>query len=115
MGILPETSYAETEFTLAPGDDLALYTDGLLEARSAGGEIYGFERLGSLFMRRPGAAEAAETAVRFGQEDDITVLRLPVRSHRGPLSVGQSFSYRILVCSAETGVKKQGSGVRGQR
>ena len=74
LGILAETSYAESDFTLAPGDYLALYTDGLLEARSAGGEIYGFERLESLFARKPGAVEAAEAAVRFGQEDDITVL-----------------------------------------
>ena len=76
LGISPEVSYAEIELSLAPGDYLSIYTDGLLEARNTGGEIYGFERLGSLFARKPGAAEAAETAVGFGQEDDITVLTL---------------------------------------
>lgn len=76
LGISPEASYTEIEFLVAPGDYLAVYTDGLLEARNAGGEIYGIERLGSLFERKPGAGEAAETAVRFGQDDDITVLTL---------------------------------------
>jgi hypothetical protein len=36
--------------------------------------LYGFERLGVLFASRPSAAQAAEAAVNFGQDDDITVL-----------------------------------------
>lgn len=76
LDISPEAGYAEIEFGLASGDCVALYTDGLLEARNAGGEIYGFERLGTLFARKPSAAQAAEAAERFGQEDDITVLTL---------------------------------------
>jgi serine phosphatase RsbU (regulator of sigma subunit) len=59
-----------------PGDRLSLYTDGLLEARSATGELYGFERMNSLFASRPTAQQATEEAVQFGQDDDITVLIL---------------------------------------
>jgi hypothetical protein len=76
LGISAKADYAEIEFALAAGDHLALYTDGLLEARSSSGELYGFERLGALFAGRPGAADAAEAAVDFGQDDDITVLTL---------------------------------------
>jgi hypothetical protein len=74
LGIAAETHYSEIEFALAPGDHLALYTDGLLEARGPSGELYGFERLGTLFAARSGAAEGADAAVKFGQDDDITVL-----------------------------------------
>lgn len=74
LGIATAAQYAEIEFALTPGDHLALYTDGLLEARSLSGELYGFDRLGALFAARPSAAQAAEAAIDFGQDDDITVL-----------------------------------------
>jgi len=45
----------------------------LLEARNKDGELYGFERLQRLFAANPTALEAAEEAVRFGQDDDVTV------------------------------------------
>jgi len=61
---------------LQPGDQLSLYTDGLLEARNANGDLFGFERLRTLFASRPTAQEASQAAVAFGQDDDITVLTL---------------------------------------
>jgi hypothetical protein len=76
LGLFLEVDYEESPLELEGGDHLALYTDGLLEARSASGELYSFGRLQSLFARRPSAAEAAEAAVAFGQDDDITVLTL---------------------------------------
>jgi hypothetical protein len=76
LGIAANADYAEIEFALAAGDHLAIYTDGLLEARSPSGELFGFERLGALFAGRPDAVDAAEAAVDFGQDDDITVLTL---------------------------------------
>ncbi len=72
LGILPAASYEETAIDLREGDHFALYTDGLLEARSASGEIFSFERLGALFATCPDAAKATEAAVNFGQDDDIT-------------------------------------------
>ncbi len=74
LGIAPEAQYREESFDLREGDHLALYTDGLLEARDAGGELFSFERLKNLFAARTDAAQAAEAAVTFGQDDDITVL-----------------------------------------
>ncbi len=75
-GIAPGTDYAEETIQLAGESRLALYTDGLPEARCSTGELYGFPRLQELFRENPTAAEAAEAAVVFGQEDDITVLTL---------------------------------------
>jgi hypothetical protein len=76
LGLAPSTSYEEVEMMLGVGDHFALYTDGLLEARSQTGELYGFERLESLFASSPNATQATEAAVNFGQDDDITVLTL---------------------------------------
>jgi serine phosphatase RsbU (regulator of sigma subunit) len=74
LGVALNAVFQESAHQLEAGDHLALYTDGVLEARSPAGEIFGFERLNALFARGPAAAEATEAAVRFGQEDDITVL-----------------------------------------
>ncbi|HVC46197.1 MAG TPA: SpoIIE family protein phosphatase [Terracidiphilus sp.] len=76
LGVVSAANYEETSLTLHEGDHFALYTDGLLEARKPGGEIFSFERLNALFATRPDAAKATEAAINFGQDDDITVLTL---------------------------------------
>ena len=76
LGISNSASYQETALRLKAGDHLALYTDGLLEARSPSGELYSFERMQTLFATNPTAAQATEAAAQFGQDDDITVLIL---------------------------------------
>jgi serine phosphatase RsbU (regulator of sigma subunit) len=76
LGISLLASYEETLIHLRVGDRFSLYTDGLLEARSQTGELYGFSRLETLFASQPSAAEATQAAVNFGQDDDITVLTL---------------------------------------
>lgn len=76
LGILPSASYEEISISLQLGDQLSLYTDGLVEARNTTGELYGFDRLHALFASRPSAQQATEAAVAFGQDDDITVLTL---------------------------------------
>jgi hypothetical protein len=76
LGLAAAASYEETIFNVQIGDRMALYTDGLLEARNSSGELYGFDRLETLFATNPSAAQATEAAVKFGQDDDITVLTL---------------------------------------
>ena len=93
LGIDPEAEYSEQDLTLDCGDRLMLHTDGVLEARSGKGELYGFGRLTALLAGRPDAGSIVDAARAFGQEDDITVLtieRLPV-SEAVP-SVTVSFS-----------------------
>jgi serine phosphatase RsbU (regulator of sigma subunit) len=74
LGLVPEQTYPLIHGRLARGERLVLMSDGVPEARSATGDLYGFERLSSLTLRP--AQEIAETAQQFGQEDDITVMTL---------------------------------------
>jgi serine phosphatase RsbU (regulator of sigma subunit) len=55
---------------------VTLHTDGVLEARSGKGEIYGFGRLSALLAGLPDAESIVDAACAFGQEDDITVLTI---------------------------------------
>ena len=74
LGLDANAVYDETTFALAPTEKVTLLTDGVLEARTSTGELFGFERAASLSAQP--AAEIAAAAQRFGQEDDITVLSL---------------------------------------
>jgi len=76
LGLDLTVEYEKIPFRLAIGDRLTLYTDGLLEARNATGDIFSFERLRALVATRPDAKQATDTAVAFGQDDDITVITL---------------------------------------
>jgi serine phosphatase RsbU (regulator of sigma subunit) len=49
LGVLPKAAFEESRFQMGERDQLALYTDGLLEARSQNGDLYSFGRLKTLF------------------------------------------------------------------
>ena len=49
-------------------------TDGVLEARSKSGELFGFERTAAI--AKGSAASIVKRAQEFGQNDDITVLTI---------------------------------------
>jgi hypothetical protein len=74
LGLVAGQTYELMRGHLAPAQRLVLMSDGVPEARSQAGELYGFDRLSSLTLL--GAHEIAEAAQAFGQEDDITVLTL---------------------------------------
>ena len=76
LGIVPLATYDEVTFQLEIGDRLTLYTDGLVEARNASRELFGFKRLEQLIATKPDASQASDAAVSFGQDDDITVLTI---------------------------------------
>jgi serine phosphatase RsbU (regulator of sigma subunit) len=76
LGLTEEATCETIALQLDPGDRLTLYTDGLPEARTATGELYGFDRLRDLMATTPNAQQAIEAAISFGQEDDVTVLTL---------------------------------------
>ena len=74
LGLAAGTVYTESRAQLGREDRLTLITDGVVEARSHSGELFGFERTASIMTQD--AEQIASTAQRFGQEDDITVLSL---------------------------------------
>jgi sigma-B regulation protein RsbU (phosphoserine phosphatase) len=74
LGITVDATYGEAEVHLLPGDSLTFISDGVVEAHSASGELFGFERTAAISHRA--AEEIASVAQSFGQEDDITVLKL---------------------------------------
>jgi serine phosphatase RsbU (regulator of sigma subunit) len=59
---------------MAPGDRLTFYSDGVVEAQSVKGELFGFERAREISTEP--AANIVEAAKRFGQQDDITVVTI---------------------------------------
>lgn len=74
LGLIDDQVYATRRGRLAIGEQLMLLSDGVPEARSADGELYGFSRLPAL--TRGTAEQVAEAARAFGQEDDITVVSI---------------------------------------
>jgi serine phosphatase RsbU (regulator of sigma subunit)/anti-sigma regulatory factor (Ser/Thr protein kinase) len=87
LGLMPGMPYEEKEAVLAAGDDLLLYSDGLVEAHDPEGDMFGFGRLRKLIMDQ--SAGSGEELVDFllaeltrftgtdsEQEDDITLVTL---------------------------------------
>ena len=72
LGTARESAYEQVDSRLSPDDRLLFLSDGVVEARSKSGELYGFTRVASI-SREP-ADLIAMAAQQFGQEDDITVL-----------------------------------------
>ena len=56
LGEFPDWSAAQGQITLASGDRLAFYTDGITEASDAEGEEFGETRLADLLAKNRGAA-----------------------------------------------------------
>lgn len=81
LGLALNAGYIESTFPLEPHKQLMLMTDGVVEARSKAGELFGFDRT-ALISTEP-AEEVVSTAQAFGQEDDITVVTL--------LRIGEEF------------------------
>ncbi len=88
LGIIKDCSYQETVVPLKEGDTLVFYTDGVVEAMNAGGELYGFERLVASIEEGRGLAadrllkklinDILSFAGDVEQHDDITIVVVKV-------------------------------------
>ncbi len=86
LGVMPEYQFEESSVTLAPGELVVLYTDGVTEAIDSKDEEFGADRLQEVFRGGPpGSVREANEAV-FGaveafagdapQFDDITCVTI---------------------------------------
>jgi len=86
LGIDSDIRYQGSDITLAPGDIFVMYTDGVVEARSAHGQMVGFDwweqELRRLSPERDLAIQLAELLERFPHpnpeepDDDRTIVML---------------------------------------
>lgn len=74
LGLNDSITYDQTSIQLQQKDRLMLITDGVIEAKNAKNELFGFNRARSI-SHLP-AAFVVKAAEIFGQEDDITVLSI---------------------------------------
>jgi sigma-B regulation protein RsbU (phosphoserine phosphatase) len=55
LGAMPNMSFEEQSITVAPGDTLFVYTDGLTDRVNAAGEFYSIDRVAAILEQCPDA------------------------------------------------------------
>jgi anti-sigma regulatory factor (Ser/Thr protein kinase) len=91
LGLLPGMHYEEQHLTIVRGENVLLYSDGLVEAHNPQREMFGFPRLRALVAAHPlddGRTLIQEllaelerfTGAGWEQEDDITLVTLQRRA-----------------------------------
>jgi serine phosphatase RsbU (regulator of sigma subunit)/anti-sigma regulatory factor (Ser/Thr protein kinase) len=85
LGLMPGMVYEEREAVIGPGDNVLLYSDGLVEAHDPSGAMYGFPRLRADLATELAGSELLDelldrlhafTGRGWEQEDDITLVAL---------------------------------------
>jgi hypothetical protein len=89
LGLAVAPEYDELAFPLREGETLTFYTDGILEARNPSGELYGFERVAALVGSGRTIEQMVQAACDFGQQDDITILRVTRLEQSAPAHAAQ--------------------------
>jgi serine phosphatase RsbU (regulator of sigma subunit) len=94
LGIAPDTDYRAIRVELRKGDILAMYTDGMVEAQDADGQMAGFERweeeLGKLAPDKPLEEELQALLDRWsngGTREDQGIAPAPLQDDRTVLLI----------------------------
>jgi serine phosphatase RsbU (regulator of sigma subunit) len=74
LGALPNIVFPTLRIRLIEAQPMLFVSDGVVEAQSPTGELFGFDRTRQISTQS--AEHIAAAAQAFGQEDDITVLTL---------------------------------------
>jgi len=74
LGAKSAVQYDTSRFQMPRGSRLTFYSDGIVEAQNAKGELFGFERSREISMEP--VAAIVEAAREFGQRDDVTVIAI---------------------------------------
>jgi len=106
LGIVSGIQYQTKQVQLLAGSRLTFYSDGVIEAQNAVGELFGFER-GQNYSTRP-AEEIVKAAEAFGQSDDITVVAV-TRTWVGAEAMGEPLFAMQPVGHASEGSGRQSS------
>jgi anti-sigma regulatory factor (Ser/Thr protein kinase) len=102
LGLMPGMQYDEIEATLAPGEGLLLYSDGLVEAHNPKREMFGFPRLRDALSDLD--VEASQSMVGeliphllnqlveftgpgWEQEDDVTLVVIERSADHAPTTI----------------------------
>jgi serine phosphatase RsbU (regulator of sigma subunit)/anti-sigma regulatory factor (Ser/Thr protein kinase) len=108
LGLMPDMAYEEKETQIAPGDQVILYSDGLVEAHNPQGAMFGFPRLRELLLQAECDQNLIEclleallafTGPEWEQEDDVTFVSLarapqPEATIRTPAAIGTPAAVR---------------------
>jgi serine phosphatase RsbU (regulator of sigma subunit)/anti-sigma regulatory factor (Ser/Thr protein kinase) len=90
LGLMTGSKYEEAEATLGAGQTMLLHSDGLAEAHSATGEMFGFPRMHELMTKTDDGQSVIDALLteldRFTagveeQEDDITLVTVQRSAH----------------------------------
>jgi anti-sigma regulatory factor (Ser/Thr protein kinase) len=85
LGLMPEMEYEEKETTLAPGDSVFFYSDGLIEAHNPQEDMFGFPLLRQVLTKNQCNENLVQcllgelnnfTGANWEQEDDVTFVTL---------------------------------------
>ncbi len=87
LGLMSGMVYEENETTLAPGETLLLHSDGIVEAHSPAGEMFGFPRL-------------KEAVGRYAADELIQRVLDDLRTHTGPDSEQEDDITMVMLARA---------------
>lgn len=85
LGILPQIELSEHQVQLQPGDQILLYTDGIIEAKNDRGKMFSLDRLRQIFGQPRShpqslidelVQQVRKFSRRMPQHDDITLLAI---------------------------------------
>ena len=63
LGLFPDAQYEELTIATKPGDVLVFFSDGIVDAENAQGEMFGTERLTAVLREHPSACNSAQSTV----------------------------------------------------
>ncbi|MGA9668686.1 MAG: PP2C family protein-serine/threonine phosphatase [Terracidiphilus sp.] len=76
LGLVETADYEQTSLSMAEGDGIVMMTDGIAEAHDSQHVLLGFPRVEAMLREGATAKNVVEAAQQYGQDDDITVLRV---------------------------------------
>ncbi len=116
LGIVSKTNYLDimVNIPIAPGDQVLLMSDGLVETRNMAGEFFGQQRLEQVVAEKPAASAVAEHLWKSLEEfrveaalnDDVSIVSIPCVEELFDQATGKA---AVTDCPApHAGVEKTG-------